>query len=165
MGKCWWEVSGGVAAPRTPSVVTGRGRKLIDNQLLKSSVWFETHRGALRRSSTATQIWEGAGPQQNLFIYLFFKGGAASLGLLPGLLPDLWVCFRLDPAPPGPRVRLGPGQLRDVKDDADAQVELPQNGSQLGDQVELHDLTQERVVPGCVGLELKRGGKMRRRKK
>lgn len=45
-------------------------------------------------------------------------------------------------------------RVSDVEHEADAQKELPQDGSQLRDQVELHDLTQQRVVTGCMGLEL-----------
>lgn len=44
--------------------------------------------------------------------------------------------------------------MSDVEHEPDAQEELPQDGSQLGDQVELHDVTQQRVVTGGVGLEL-----------
>ncbi len=44
-----------------------------------------------------------------------------------------------------------------MKHEADAQVELSQNGPELGDQVELHDLTQQRVVSGRMSLELKVG--------
>ena len=77
--------------------------------------------------------------------------GAASLGLLP----HLWVCLWLN----APLLRVWFGlrlrQLCDVKDEADAQVELPQNSSELRDQIKLHDLTQERVVSGCMSLELK----------
>lgn len=76
--------------------------------------------------------------------------GAASLGLLPGLLPDLCVGLLLSSC----RLRLGLGQLCDVKHEADAQVELSQDSPELGDQVKLHDLAQQRVVPGRVGLEL-----------
>lgn len=43
----------------------------------------------------------------------------------------------------------------DVEHKPDSQKELPQHGSQLRDQVELHDLTQQWVVTGGVGLELK----------
>ena len=79
--------------------------------------------------------------------------GAASLGLLPSLLRDLRVnllrgMFRL-------RLWFGLRQLCDVKHEADAQVELSQDGPELGDQVKLHDLTQQRVVPGCMSLELR----------
>lgn len=45
-------------------------------------------------------------------------------------------------------------RVSDVEHEPDAQEELPQDGSQLRDQVELHDLAQQRVVTGCVGLEL-----------
>lgn len=56
-------------------------------------------------------------------------------------------------------VGFGLGRLRDVKDDADAQVELSQDGAQLRDQVELHDLAQQRVVSGGVSPELQGGGR------
>lgn len=42
----------------------------------------------------------------------------------------------------------------DVERQPDAQEELAQHRPQLGDQVELHDLTQVRVVRGSVGPEL-----------
>lgn len=42
----------------------------------------------------------------------------------------------------------------DVEEQADAQEEPPQHGAQLGDQVELHDLTQVRVIGGGVCPEL-----------
>lgn len=84
-------------------------------------------------------------------------GAGASLGLLPGLLRHL--C----------RLRLswlrlyglwsGLGQLCDVEDQADPQVELSEDGAQLRDEVELHDLTQQGVVPGRMGLELEGGGR------
>lgn len=45
-------------------------------------------------------------------------------------------------------------RARDVEHEPDAQEELSQHGSQLRDQVELHDLAQQRVVTGGVGLEL-----------
>lgn len=70
--------------------------------------------------------------------------GAASLGLLHNLAVRLLLNVR----------RLRPGQLCDVKHEADAQEELFENGPQLGDQVELHDLTQQVVVSGRVHLEL-----------
>ena len=47
---------------------------------------------------------------------------AASLGLLPSFLPHLRVDLMLTVR--RPRVRFGLGQLCDVKDEADAQVEL-----------------------------------------
>ncbi len=53
------------------------------------------------------------------------------------------------------RVWFGLRQLCDVKDEADAQVELSQNSPQLRDQVKLHDLAQQRVIPGRMSLELK----------
>lgn len=51
---------------------------------------------------------------------------------------------------------LGAAALRssDVEDGADAQEEAPEDGSQLGDQVELHHLTQVVVVARSVGLKL-----------
>lgn len=55
-------------------------------------------------------------------------------------------------------------QLCDVKDLADAQVELSQHGPQLGDKVELHDLTQQRVVSGSMGLKLRVGEEKRQTK-
>lgn len=42
----------------------------------------------------------------------------------------------------------------DVEDQPDAQEEAAQHRTQLGDQVELHDLTQERVIGAGVGPEL-----------
>lgn len=65
---------------------------------------------------------------------------SASLRLvyLPGLRMGLVLRFGAD--------GFGLGGLRDVKDEADAQVELSQDGAQLRDQVELHDLAQQGVV-------------------
>ncbi|KAG9347956.1 hypothetical protein JZ751_003973 [Albula glossodonta] len=48
------------------------------------------------------------------------------------------------------------GWLRDVEYDTNAQVELAQHSPQLWNQVKLHDLAKERVVPGRVGLELQK---------
>lgn len=42
-----------------------------------------------------------------------------------------------------------------MKHQANTQVEPSQNSPQLWDQVELHDLTKQRVVPGRMSLELK----------
>lgn len=44
--------------------------------------------------------------------------------------------------------------MSNVEHEPDAQEELPQHGSQLRDQVELHDLAQQWVVTGGMGLEL-----------
>ena len=79
--------------------------------------------------------------------------GAASLGLLPSLLRDLRVGLLLDTF--WLRLWFGLRQLCNAKHEADAQVELSQDGPELRDQVELHDLAQQRVVPGCMGLELR----------
>ncbi|KAI4790166.1 hypothetical protein KUCAC02_034803 [Chaenocephalus aceratus] len=38
---------------------------------------------------------------------------------------------------------MGLRQLSDVENDADSQIELPEDGPQLWDQIELHDLTQQ----------------------
>lgn len=62
------------------------------------------------------------------------------------------------------KVLFGLWQLRDVKHLSDAQVELSQDGPQLGDKVELHDLAQQRVVSGCMGLKLRVGGKTGRQR-
>lgn len=43
-----------------------------------------------------------------------------------------------------------------MEDGADAQEEAPEDGPQLGDQVELHHLTQVGVVAGSMGLELEK---------
>lgn len=61
---------------------------------------------------------------------------------------------------PGRRSRLSrlssrrAARAADVERQPDAQEELAQHRPQLGDQVELHDLTQVRVVRGSVGPEL-----------
>lgn len=47
-----------------------------------------------------------------------------------------------------------PARGADVEHHPDAQEELAQHRAQLGDQVELHDLTQVRVVGGSVCPEL-----------
>lgn len=47
-----------------------------------------------------------------------------------------------------------PGRDADVEHHPDAQEELAQHRAQLGDQVELHDLTQVRVIRGGVCPEL-----------
>lgn len=66
---------------------------------------------------------------------------------------------------PAPRPLGAPGLGRaplgggDVEDGADSQEEASQHSAQLRDQVELHHLTQVRVVTGGVGLELSRGTK------
>lgn len=54
-------------------------------------------------------------------------------------------------------VGFGLDRLGDVKDEADAQVELSQDGAQLRDQVELHDLAQQGVVSRGVSPELEGG--------
>ena len=82
-------------------------------------------------------------------------------GSLP--LPHLRV-FILSPSglPPalglGCRLRGGRAGLRggDVEDGTDAEEEAAQHGAQLGDQVELHHLTQVGVVTGRVRLKLRR---------
>lgn len=76
-------------------------------------------------------------------------GGVCGVPSL-GLVPDLRLCLLLA----GCRLRFWFWQPRDVKHEADAQVELSEDRPQLGDQVELHDLTQKRVVPGRMHLEL-----------
>lgn len=73
------------------------------------------------------------------------------------LRSTLQLCVGL-PLDAGRPVRFGLRQLCDVKHCADAQVKLSQNSPQLRYKVQLHDLTQQRVVSGCVGLELEVGG-------
>lgn len=107
--------------------------------------------GALRRRSTTAHFCGGL-----VCVCGGVEEGAASLGLLPSFLPHLHVRFWL--CTPRLGVRLWLRQLCNVKDEADAQVELPENGPQFRDQVKLHDLTQEGVVSGCMSLELSRGG-------
>lgn len=87
--------------------------------------------------------------------------GAASLGLLPHLCVRLLFCARRL------RVWFRLRQLCNVKDDADPQVKLTENSPELGDQIELHDLTQQRVVSRCMSSELKVqvGGETQRARK
>lgn len=61
------------------------------------------------------------------------------LGLLRGLLPQFHVCLLGMRSVPG---RLRTRQLRDVENQPDTEVEFSQDGSELRDKVELHDLTQ-----------------------
>ena len=49
---------------------------------------------------------------------------------------------------------MGLRQLSDVENDADSQIELPEDGPQLWDQIELHDLTQQGVISGRMGFKL-----------
>lgn len=79
------------------------------------------------------------------------------------LRPILQLCVSL-PLAAGRPVRFGFWQLCDVKHCADAQVKLSQNSPQLGDEVKLHDLAQQRVVSGCVGLKLGVGEETGRRR-
>lgn len=50
---------------------------------------------------------------------------------------------------------MGLRQLGDVENDADSQIELPEDGPQLWDQIELHDLTQQGVISGRMGFKLR----------
>lgn len=75
---------------------------------------------------------------------------------LSSLRPILQLCVGLlleDDRP----VRVGLWQLCDVKHRANAQVKLSQYSPQLGDKVKLHDLAQQRVVSGRMGLKLEEG--------
>lgn len=80
------------------------------------------------------------------------------------LRPILQICVGLL-LDSGRMVRFGLWQLCDMKHYADAQVKLSQNSPQLGDKVELHDLAQQRVVSGCMGLKLEVGEQTGRRRR
>lgn len=101
-----------------------------------------------------------------------FRGEASLEGVVgvrwaerpSSLHSTLQLCVGL-PLGAGRPVRFGLWQLRDVKHCADAQVKLSQNSPQLGYEVQLHDLAQQRVVSGCMRLELEVGGRNRKTKK
>ena len=53
------------------------------------------------------------------------------------------------------RFWFGLRQLCDVNHEADVQIKLSSNSPALRDQVELHDLTRQRVASGHVSLDLR----------